>query len=64
MTMPMCADCAGFDLEWMKKCPKHGCETCRGCSCPCCLEEEMDGEDYYIDGDGVVTAHDASGDGK
>lgn len=44
-----CADCAGFDVEWMKECPKHkGVHLCRGCQCPWCLEEEGDDDDYDI----------------
>jgi len=40
-----CADCAGFDLEWMRKCEKHGLQYCRGCSCPECAEDSWD-DDY------------------
>ena len=36
-----CADCGGWDVEWMYRCQKHGLEYCRGCSCP-----ECDGEQY------------------
>jgi hypothetical protein len=45
---PICADCGGFDIEWMPRCEKHKCYTCRGCTCPWCEEEEMDG-DYDVD---------------
>ena len=48
MSDPICADCAGYDYEWMKTCKKHGCETCRGCSCPWCDEESF--HDYEEDG--------------
>lgn len=41
----MCADCGGFDIEWMYRCYKHGTEYCRGCECPCCAEENED-EDF------------------
>ena len=41
----ICADCGGFDIEWMRKCPTHGLEYCRGCECPEC-EDEFVGEDY------------------
>lgn len=37
-----CADCGGFDIEWMYKCHKHGLEYCRGCACPECADEEWD----------------------
>lgn len=41
--MTNCADCGGFDVEWMYSCPKHkGVEYCRGCECPICAEEERD----------------------
>jgi hypothetical protein len=39
MSEPMCADCGGYDIEWMYRCEKHGCEYCRGCDCPVCLDE-------------------------
>lgn len=42
MALPLCADCGGFDVEWMYKCHKHGLEYCRGCSCPECDEERWD----------------------
>lgn len=45
---PTCADCGGFDIEWMYRCAKHGVEYCRGCSCPICDEEQ--GWDYEEDG--------------
>ena len=45
----MCADCAGYDFEWMRECGKHkGVKFCRGCSCPYCTEEAYD--DYEEDG--------------
>lgn len=40
-----CADCGGWDVEWMYKCHTHGVEYCRGCSCPYCDEDELD-DDY------------------
>ena len=43
-----CADCGGFDVEWMYKCHKHGTTYCRGCSCPICDEEDDLHEDYLI----------------
>lgn len=40
---PMCADCGGWDIEWMCQCHKHkGVQFCRGCSCPYCDEEAWD----------------------
>ena len=48
MSMEICDDCAGFDLEWMHRCDKHGTQFCRGCSCPGCDEEALD--DYEEDG--------------
>ena len=46
--MSNCADCGGFDIEWMRRCPKHkGVEFCRGCECPYCAEESF--EDYDED---------------
>ena len=57
MSDSRCADCGGFDFEWMYKCTKHGLEYCRGCSCPSC------DEDAYDDDDGPccnnILAHDA-----
>lgn len=48
-----CADCGGFDVEWMRRCSKHkGVELCRGCECPYCAEEAYD--DYDVDDDGLV----------
>lgn len=44
---PMCADCAGYDYEWMYRCEKHGLEFCRGCSCPECADEM--GDDFEDD---------------
>lgn len=46
--MPLCADCGGFDVEWMYKCHTHNVEYCRGCSCPWCDEEAFD--DYEENG--------------
>ena len=40
-----CADCAGFDVEWMHRCERHDVEFCRGCECPYCDEERDCGED-------------------
>jgi hypothetical protein len=40
-----CADCGGYDYEWMYKCPRHGVEHCRGCSCPECGDELRDDDD-------------------
>ena len=41
--MTDCADCGGFDIEWMRTCHKHkGIQFCRGCSCPYCDEEALD----------------------
>jgi hypothetical protein len=48
MALPLCADCGGFDIEWMRRCSKHGLEYCRGCSCPGCDEEAWD--EYEDDG--------------
>lgn len=42
MTRPICADCGGFDLEWMHRCAKHGAEYCRGCECPACVDDAWD----------------------
>jgi hypothetical protein len=42
-TDELCADCGGFDVEWMYHCQKHGgVPHCRGCSCPYCDEEYVD----------------------
>ncbi len=38
----ICADCGGFDIEWMYSCKKHNVCFCRGCDCPFCEKE-----DYY-----------------
>jgi len=36
-----CADCGGYDLEWMYQCHKHlGVWFCRGCECPFCADED------------------------
>lgn len=40
-----CADCAGYDIEWMYRCGKHNLEYCRGCSCPECAEDSYDETD-------------------
>lgn len=53
--LPQCADCGGFDVEWMYRCPKHGLEYCRGCSCPECDEEA--GDSYEDDGTMYDTEH-------
>lgn len=51
MRDPMCADCGGWDVEWMYQCKVHkGVEYCRGCDCPYCLED-MDDDDEYTDFD-------------
>lgn len=47
-TERICADCGGYDIEWMRLCHKHKTEYCRGCACPYCAEEEYD--DYEEDG--------------
>lgn len=44
----ICDDCAGFDVEWMRHCKKHGTDYCRSCSCPICEDEAW--EDYEEDG--------------
>ena len=36
-----CADCGGFDVEWMYTCHKHKVSYCRGCDCPFCEEEDL-----------------------
>lgn len=41
-----CADCGGFDIEWMRKCFTHNVEYCRGCECPYCAEERFDDDDW------------------
>lgn len=46
-----CADCGGWDVEWMYKCHTHGVEYCRGCSCPYCAEDAYDDDDYGHDPD-------------
>jgi hypothetical protein len=38
----ICCDCAGFDVEWMYECERHGTWRCRGCSCTYCDEELLD----------------------
>lgn len=50
MKEPICADCGGWDIEWMRTCTKHkGVEYCRGCDCPYCAEEDDEDYDYFID---------------
>lgn len=49
--METCADCGGFDVEWMYKCQKHGTWRCRGCSCPWCDEDAQDDYDYDREGE-------------
>jgi hypothetical protein len=46
----LCADCAGFDIEWMYMCHTHKVEFCRGCACPYCAEDDYDdcGEDTDV----------------
>jgi hypothetical protein len=45
----ICADCGGYDIEWMYRCHTHkGVEYCRGCSCPYCDEEAAEA-DYDCD---------------
>lgn len=44
----ICDDCAGFDLEWMRHCNKHGTDRCRGCTCQFCEEDAWDA--YEEDG--------------
>lgn len=47
-----CANCGGFDIEWMYRCDKHaGIEYCRGCSCPLCDEDKFLDDDCWYDGD-------------
>jgi hypothetical protein len=46
-TDPLCADCGGFDVEWMRRCAKHGVEYCRHCVCPWCDEEAADDAPYF-----------------
>lgn len=48
MADPVCADCGGWDIEWMRLCHKHKVEFCRGCECPWCAQDSMD--DYEEDG--------------
>ncbi|MCP5245708.1 MAG: hypothetical protein H6937_07095 [Burkholderiales bacterium] len=44
----VCADCGGYDIEWMYTCRKHNLQYCRGCDCPYCADEEMEEhEDEY-----------------
>ena len=55
MTDTYCADCGGFDIEWMYKCEKHmGVECCPGCECPLCADDDdRDGlYDYDLSEDG------------
>jgi hypothetical protein len=53
MPKGICADCGGFDIEWMYRCHTHkGVEYCRGCSCPYCDEESADDDyEYELTGD-------------
>lgn len=44
-----CANCYGFDLEWMHQCPAHRVQYCRGCSCPYCEEEADEYDDWFAD---------------
>lgn len=47
-----CADCGGFDFEWMHVCDKHRIEYCRGCECPYCAEDDDGDEDgFYYNGE-------------
>lgn len=46
----VCADCGGWDIEWMYQCRVHlHVEYCRGCECPVCAEGDDD-DDYYDGG--------------
>lgn len=54
MAKGICADCGGFDVEWMRYCSTHNVEYCRGCDCPWC-SEEASMSDEEIDDDGVST---------
>lgn len=50
MTDNNCADCDGFDIEWMYYCEKHkGIKYCRGCECPFCAEDGMYDSDHDLD---------------
>ncbi len=52
MTDQNCADCGGFDIEWMHHCNKHaGVYYCRGCDCPVCEGEWEEDCDYLYDED-------------
>jgi hypothetical protein len=42
----ICDDCAGYDLEWMRRCEKHHTDFCRGCQCLQCAEETDEYYDY------------------
>ena len=45
-----CADCGGFDIERMYTCPKHKrVQYCRGCECPCCVDEALENGEYDWD---------------
>lgn len=50
-----CADCGGFDLEWMYRCEKHGAEYCRGCECPACFDDEDEDYCYSPDDEDKLT---------
>lgn len=57
MASPICADCGGWDIEWMRQCHKHkGVEFCRGCECPYCAEEALD--EYEDEDDGPLDLED------
>ena len=46
-----CADCGGFDVEWMHECKTHkGVQFCRGCDCPYCEDEKEDDRECYYCG--------------
>ena len=53
MEMPngdiFCDDCGGWDVEWMRRCKKHGTHYCRGCECPVCAEDKWEEslDEYY-----------------
>ena len=45
VSIPPCADCGGFDYEWMHRCQEHLCWYCRGCTCPECGRESLATDD-------------------
>ena len=51
-----CADCGGYDVEWMHYCKEHKAHYCRGCDCPECEREEMMevelDDSWFFDGNG------------